>query len=364
HLNVVGPDDEYLAIRGLNYSAADSIDELTVEVWEQNNGGGNTDIMISFDRNNYWRFALEGDAGGPENLEWTTKTETGSNHVLDPPPDYTNPNWYYIVGTFEAGQSPDKRIYVDATQIASAFAHLGASLGTGATRYGFIGAESAATTFNGLVIPNSMNRGRMDEIRISHVTRSATWLWATWRTIDANAAFTCYSAAEMQQSVDLVVDKSVSSTNLLSGSNLTYTITIDNVGAFSAGGLSVTDTLPAEVQFDAAVPPPSSQMGNTLIWNLPALGPGGNTAITIDTTVISPVTGLINNVARAGSNNPEIDPMDNADKANDLLSHMPRNVVERVGENLAKVAVSRASAIRSVLDSLPRNDGSDDPSGA
>lgn len=61
----------------------------------------------------------------------------------------------------------------------------------------------------------------------------------------------------------------------------------------------------------------------------------------------------------------DICPMDDATKATDLLSHMPRNIVERVAENLAKVAVSRASAIRSVMENLPRgNEGSDDLSGA
>lgn len=60
----------------------------------------------------------------------------------------------------------------------------------------------------------------------------------------------------------------------------------------------------------------------------------------------------------------EICPMD-ADKAKDLLSHMPRNIVERVAENLADVAVSRASAIRAVMEELPRDNGEcEDLSGA
>ena len=44
------------------------------------------------------------------------------------------------------------------------------------------------------------------------------------------------------------------------------------------------------------------------------------------------------------------------DDAKDLLLHMPRNVVDRVAQNLAKVAVSRTDAIRSVLDHLSVED--------
>jgi hypothetical protein len=42
--------------------------------------------------------------------------------------------------------------------------------------------------------------------------------------------------------------------------------------------------------------------------------------------------------------------------ARELLSRLPRKVVERVAENMANVAVSRADAIRCVLQDLPRGE--------
>jgi hypothetical protein len=60
----------------------------------------------------------------------------------------------------------------------------------------------------------------------------------------------------------------------------------------------------------------------------------------------------------------QVCPMD-ADKAKDLLAHIPRNIVDRIAENLAQVAVSRATAIEAVMNDLPEKSGdSDDVPGA
>jgi len=60
----------------------------------------------------------------------------------------------------------------------------------------------------------------------------------------------------------------------------------------------------------------------------------------------------------------QVCPME-ADNAMDLLSHMPRNVVRRVSEILAEVAVSRSDAIRAIVKELPEQCGdSSDLSGA
>jgi hypothetical protein len=47
------------------------------------------------------------------------------------------------------------------------------------------------------------------------------------------------------------------------------------------------------------------------------------------------------------------------ENALELLSRLPRNIVERVAENAAKVAISRADAIRSVVANLPAVTGQD-----
>jgi hypothetical protein len=59
----------------------------------------------------------------------------------------------------------------------------------------------------------------------------------------------------------------------------------------------------------------------------------------------------------------QVCPMD-ADNAKDLLAHMPRNLVQRVGTVLAEVAVSRSDAICAVIQDLPETSCSQDLSGA
>lgn len=59
----------------------------------------------------------------------------------------------------------------------------------------------------------------------------------------------------------------------------------------------------------------------------------------------------------------QVCPMD-ADSAKDLLAHMPRNIVQRVGTILAEVAVSRSDAICAVINDLPETTCSQDLSGA
>jgi hypothetical protein len=48
-----------------------------------------------------------------------------------------------------------------------------------------------------------------------------------------------------------------------------------------------------------------------------------------------------------------------SENAIELLSRLPRKIVERIAENMAKVAVSRADAIRSVMANLPAVTGQD-----
>lgn len=59
----------------------------------------------------------------------------------------------------------------------------------------------------------------------------------------------------------------------------------------------------------------------------------------------------------------QVCPMD-VGTAKDLLSHMPRNLVERVGTILTDVAVSRSDAIRNVIKDLPETSDSHDLVGA
>lgn len=79
---------------------------------------------------------------------------------------------------------------------------------------------------------------------------------------------------------DLLVVKSDSLDPVAQGSEFEYTIRITNLGPESASGVTVTDTLPAEVAFMSATPAPVG--GPTpLVWHLGTLPSGASTDIVI-----------------------------------------------------------------------------------
>ncbi|MEM7392088.1 MAG: DUF11 domain-containing protein, partial [Verrucomicrobiota bacterium] len=94
-----------------------------------------------------------------------------------------------------------------------------------------------------------------------------------------------FVTADQPQPLDLTLTKTVSPTNLLSGTNLVYTIVVSNAGPVEAVGLVVTDRLPAMVTFLNAVPPPDGNTNGVLSWLLADLPANADTLITVMGTV-------------------------------------------------------------------------------
>ncbi|HWW00693.1 MAG TPA: Calx-beta domain-containing protein [Candidatus Acidoferrum sp.] len=98
---------------------------------------------------------------------------------------------------------------------------------------------------------------------------------------------------------DLAVSLAGVPNPVLSGNNLTYTITVTNLGPATATSVSVTDTLPPGVNFISATPPGYALIGSQVTFaNLGDLGSGGQLAATI---VVRPAVGgtLTNSVTTA-----------------------------------------------------------------
>ncbi|PWH18671.1 MAG: hypothetical protein DDG60_00110 [Anaerolineae bacterium] len=96
----------------------------------------------------------------------------------------------------------------------------------------------------------------------------------------------------------LSVEKDDGLTTVAPGSVITYTIDVQNVGLQDLTAVRVTDTLPAEVTFQSAVPAPSSISGSTLEWTGISLASGASTTITVTVRVNDTAVGptLINSV--------------------------------------------------------------------
>jgi uncharacterized repeat protein (TIGR01451 family) len=120
--------------------------------------------------------------------------------------------------------------------------------------------------------------------------------------------------------VDLAVSNAASANPIFAGQNVTYTITVKNVGTpFSATGVALTDTLPASMTFVSAttsqgslVTPPVGSNG-TVTANLGTIAPGTTATVTI--TVSATAAGVVVDSATATSNEAESTPADNTGSA-------------------------------------------------
>jgi uncharacterized repeat protein (TIGR01451 family) len=86
--------------------------------------------------------------------------------------------------------------------------------------------------------------------------------------------------------------------SVLATSNLVYTISVTNYGPSSAGGVTVTDTLPASVTFVSASGNGINTAG-VVSWSLGTLGSGQVSNVTV--TVTAPASGTLTNAATVSS---------------------------------------------------------------
>ena len=150
----------YGAIQNLSYAASD-LTEVSVCAWLRTTSGG-AQYIVSFDRDNYYRLEINGSGGGTGQVGWDVMTSSGQV-------DYGSVRrvddgvWHHVAGVFDNGFLT---IYIDGAAEPSTTG--GPTYGSGNTRFGFIGANSEATTFDGGRGGGSPVAGEVDDIRIYH----------------------------------------------------------------------------------------------------------------------------------------------------------------------------------------------------
>ncbi|MCH8219656.1 MAG: LamG domain-containing protein, partial [Planctomycetes bacterium] len=156
----------YVAIDGLFYDSS-GLPEVTVTTWIRTDTEDDQ-IIASFDRDNYWRLEINLAGAGPGQVGWDVMTDAGqldygsSSRVDDG-------EWHHVAGVFDNGTST---IFIDGYHEAPATR--GSTFGSGTPRYGFVGANSEATTFNGTLNGTpSYFVGDVDDLRIYHRALSA-----------------------------------------------------------------------------------------------------------------------------------------------------------------------------------------------
>ena len=117
-------------------------------------------------------------------------------------------------------------------------------------------------------------------------------------------------------SADLAAANSGSPNPVVSGNQLTYTITAANTGGLTATGVTVTDPLPASAHYNSASATqgtctrPSTAKGGTVTCSLGSLGGGDSATVTIVVTTTKP--GMLSDTATVTASNVTPDADDSA----------------------------------------------------
>ncbi|MBL4706639.1 MAG: hypothetical protein JKY54_19070, partial [Flavobacteriales bacterium] len=162
--------NDYVA---LDYSYNTSFTTFTVEAWVKTTFSGSSYsdnwAIVDFDRSEYYSVYVRGDNG---QVGFSTSDNTSSIDDFSSGAGNTvnDGQWHHIAVAYDG---TDKIIYIDGIEVArNISAHGGNSLGTGLTRFGFLGDGSEAASLNG-GRNNIYFDGEIDEVRIWNSSRSA-----------------------------------------------------------------------------------------------------------------------------------------------------------------------------------------------
>jgi len=114
---------------------------------------------------------------------------------------------------------------------------------------------------------------------------------------------------EIVEGPDLEIDMTTTPDYAASGHPLTYTITVTNNGPLTATSVTLTDTLPGELNYVSSTPgaPDCVFATGTLTCDLGTMAPTDTAQITIETVLDHPVWGAFNNTSSVAAN--ETDPI-------------------------------------------------------
>ena len=117
---------------------------------------------------------------------------------------------------------------------------------------------------------------------------------------------------------DLSVTKTDSVDPVADIGSFTYTVTVTNNGPVDATGVTVVDTLPAEVTFDAtgSTAGCSESPAGTVTCSIGGLASGASAAVTIAVDVVPDTQGIISNTVSVSADQDETTPADNTDGEN------------------------------------------------
>jgi uncharacterized repeat protein (TIGR01451 family) len=123
-------------------------------------------------------------------------------------------------------------------------------------------------------------------------TATGTWHWvATYSGDPNNNSIVSAPLAEpvtIPAQADLALAKTVSNSTPNVGQNVTFTVTLSNIGPDTATGVTVNDLLPSGLTFVSAVPSEGTYSSTTGLWTVGPVTTATPQTLTITATVVSP----------------------------------------------------------------------------
>jgi LPXTG-site transpeptidase (sortase) family protein len=177
---------------------------------------------------------------------------------------------------------------------------------------------SAGTTYlAGLWVIGAMANGASASLSIvATVTRTTAATNTATKTAEdqpdsnpgndsSSATVTGASAIVTGASADISVAKTVNTTTPTIGQNVTYTIVVNNLGPSAAGGVQVSDVLPASVAFVSYTATQGAYNSTTGVWLIGAMANGSTTTLSL-TVRIGSLGATVNTATVSGG--PYFDP--------------------------------------------------------
>jgi large repetitive protein len=165
------------------------------------------------------------------------------------------------------------------------------------------------------------------------VTNTAT---VSGREFDPNPGNNTDSVTETPQYADLAVDKQVSDATPNVGDTITYTITLSNLGADTATGVTILDQVPAGLQFVSAQPSQGTYTVGTGIWDVGTVDTVFPRTLTIQAIVLAPSSGApqpqTNTASVQTSNQYDPDPSNNTDSVTETPKYADLKVEKVVDD--------------------------------
>ena len=156
--------DDYISIQNLLFDSVGAIDAVSICTWVKSAFQGqayNDNLgLIDFDASEYFSFYVRGIDG---KLGFSTSDSTSLSNNFAGKRVVNDGQWHFVCAVYDG---TDKVLYVDGTEDnRRTRPHNDRSLGTGVTRYGFIGDGSKASTFDGKR-SNSYYTGSIGEMKV------------------------------------------------------------------------------------------------------------------------------------------------------------------------------------------------------